>query len=722
MSKLVIAEKPMLARDIARAITGKEVSESARLPISGNGYTVCACAGHLLELVEPDSIDPKWGKPWSLDVLPVEVHNWPKEPTEDKKRLVEEIAGLLKTCDSVIAAGDPDDEGQLIVDELLDYLGYTGKVERVYVNDNIEKNIVKAFDNLVPNDSCRGAGNAAYARQMADMCFGVNETRLATKRLGGLFTVGRVQTPTLGLVVMRDNAIEHHVTRKFYELSARGTSDADALTFKFKPGKELLAGEKHLFDTDALEALKDKLDGRDLPFETTVSKKQENPPLPYNLTVLLSDISRRFGFTAAKTQQITQDLRDKYKAITYNRSDSQYLKEEHREQAPAVLSQAMENLGVSWPLDYSLHSKAFNDGNVTAHHGIIPQEAKAPVSKMTTDEAKVYTAICERYAMQFLPPAVYDVSESTADVDGGSLVLTAKRLVDAGFKAVFGNVSDESDGADSDSENPLVPEGSHTLDGISCAIDEKETTPPKPYTEGTLIADMASIAKYVKDPEIREILKRKDDGKKGEHGGIGTTATRSSIIENLKNRGYLEERKGKVRATDKAKAFYALLPPEIRGADVTARWWLIQQDIADGKADVNALQDSVIEVFNHHRETAYVGASIAGAGKAVVGKCPMCGKDVVKTGSIYACSSIKNEKQEDGTWKEVAGCGFKLFGFCTKKFTEKQAASLLDGKAVSLRGCKSKAGKTFDCTVVLQKDGSVEPIFTPRKPTKKGRK
>ena len=722
MSKLVIAEKPMLARDIARAITGKEVSESARLPISGNGYTVCACAGHLLELVEPDSIDPKWGKPWSLDVLPVEVHNWPKEPTEDKKSLVEEIAGLLKTCDSVIAAGDPDDEGQLIVDELLDYLGYTGKVERVYVNDNIEKNIVKAFDNLVPNDSCRGAGNAAYARQMADMCFGVNETRLATKRLGGLFTVGRVQTPTLGLVVMRDNAIEHHVTRKFYELSARGTSDAGALTFKFKPGKELLAGEKHLFDTDALEALKDKLDGRDLPFETTVSKKQENPPLPYNLTVLLSDMSRRFGFTAAKTQQITQDLRDKYKAITYNRSDSQYLKEEHREQAPAVLSQAMENLGVSWPLDYSLHSKAFNDGNVTAHHGIIPQEAKAPVSKMTTDEAKVYTAICERYAMQFLPPAVYDVSESTADVDGGSLVLTAKRLVDAGFKAVFGNVSDESDGADSDSENPLVPEGSHTLDGISCAIDEKETTPPKPYTEGTLIADMASIAKYVKDPEIREILKRKDDGKKGEHGGIGTTATRSSIIENLKNRGYLEERKGKVRATDKAKAFYALLPPEIRGADVTARWWLIQQDIADGKADVNALQDSVIEVFNHHRETAYVGASIAGTGKTVVGKCPRCGKDVIKTGTIYACSSIKNEKQEDGTWKEVAGCGFKLFGFCTKKFTEKQAASLLDGKAVSLRGCKSKAGKTFDCTVVLQKDGSVEPIFTPRKPTKKGRR
>ena len=317
------------------------------------------------------------------------------------------------------------------------------------------------------------------------------------------------------------------------------------------------------------------------------------------------------------------------------------------------------------------------------------------VTADTAEDAarQVYTAICERYAAQFLPPAVYDVSESTVSVDGGTLKLTAKRLSDAGFTAVFPNISNSRVREDSDTGNPWVPAGSHTLAGISCSITEGETTPPAPYTEGTLITDMASIAKYVKDPEIREILKRKDDGKKGEHGGIGTTATRSSIIEGLKTRGYLEERKGKVRATDKAKAFYALLPPEIRGADVTARWWLIQQDIADGKADVNALQDSVIEVFNHHRETAYVGASIAGAGKTVVGKCPRCGKDVIKTGSIYACSSIKNEKQEDGTWKEVAGCGFKLFGFCTKKFTEKQAASLLDGKAVSLRGCKSKAGK-----------------------------
>ena len=709
--KLVIAEKPMLARDIARAICGRPVSESERLPISGNGFTVVACAGHLLELVDPEAVNPAWGKPWSLDVLPIEIDDWPKEPRGDKADLVERIGDLLGDAECVIHAGDPDDEGQLIVDEVLDYLGYEGKVLRVYVNDNIEKNIRHAFEDLRPNEACRGAGRAAYARQMADMCFGVNETRLATKRLGQLFTVGRVQTPTLGLVVSRDEAIEHHVSRKYFELEAQTMlkgGEAGFLTFKFRPREDLLAGEKHLFERDVLDSLMERLEGTDARFSTKITEKVENPPLPYNLTVLLSDMSRRYGFPAAKTQQITQDLRDKYKAITYNRSDSQYLKEEHFTQAPEVLAQAMRNLGVSWELDYTIHSKAFNEKNVTAHHGIIPQEADAPVDRMTPDEAKVYTAIVERYAMQFLPSAVYDVSTSSFAVDEGSFTATCRRLQDAGFKSTFGHSVEEE--KDDDKGGIWVDAGEHVAERLKCRVAEKETAPPKPYTEGTLIADMASIAKYVRDPEVKAILKQKDDGKKGEHGGIGTTATRAAILEKLKERGYLEEVKGKLRSTPKARAFYHLLPPEIAGADVTARWWVIQQDVAEGKADPNDLERSVVEVFRGHQDTAYVGAHI-GPARPVVGKCPFCGQDVVKAGNVYTCSSNKNEKQEDGTWEQVAGCGFKLFGFCGKKLTEKQVSALLSGRQVPLKGCKSKAGKTFDCKVHLRKDGSLEPIF-----------
>lgn len=708
--KLVIAEKPMLARDIARAICGRTVSETARLPISGNGYTVCACAGHLLELIPPEQIDPRWGSPWTLEALPIHVADWPKAPVKDKEGLVEEIRALLEEADGVIHAGDPDDEGQLIVDELLDYLAYNGPVERVYVNDNIEKNIRKAFAQLVPNEQSRGAGAAAYARQMADLCFGVNESRLATLRLGSLFTVGRVQTPTLGLVVSRDEQIEGHVKQKFYELTALvQCQDAlEPLAFKFKPAQSVLAGEKHLLSPDVPQKLKAALAGTAVAFETETSEKRVCPPLPYNLTVLLSDMSRRFGFTAAKTQQITQDLRDKYKAITYNRTDCQYLKEEHFAAAPSVLAQAMENLGVSWPLDYQVRSKAFNDANVSAHHGIIPQEAAVDTAAMTQDERKVYAAIVERYAMQFLPPAVYDVSTSAFDAPEGRFECVQKALREAGWKGVFAGAveADEEDGA-----AHLLGAGSHEAHIAQCEIAEKETAPPKPYTEGTLITDMASIARYVADPEIREILKAKDDGKKGEHGGIGTTATRAEVIEKLKSRGFIEENKGKLRSTKKGRAFYHLLPEDIRGADTTARWWLLQQDVEAAGADANAIWQSVVETFLKHKDAAYSGASIPGGEGAVAGACPLCGKDVVKRGKIFSCSSNKNEKQADGTWAQAGGCGFKLLPWCGKKFTAKQAEALLAGKLVSLKGCKSRAGKTFDCKVRLDGDGEIQPVW-----------
>lgn len=721
--KLVIAEKPMLARDIARAICGVPVSESARLPISGNGYTVVGCAGHLLELAEPEQIDPKWGSPWNVAALPVVIYDWPKVPAKGKEELVEQIAGLLEGCDGVVHAGDPDDEGQLIVDELLDYLGYEGEVERVYVNDNIDKNIRKAFDHLLPNSECRGAGEAAYARQMGDMCFGANETRLATKRLGDLFSVGRVQTPTLGLVVARDEQIEHHVKQKYYELTAQigsidGSAAGERFPFKFKSSDALLAGEKRLYSPDALETIARALEGAEKGFETALSEKTKHAPLPYNLTVLLADMSRRYGMSAADTQQITQDLRDKYKAITYNRSDCQYLKEEHFADAQATLLCAMMNLGVDWPLDFTIKSKAFNDGNVTAHHGIIPQEIGVDMERMTDAERKVYTAIVERYAMQFLPPAVYDVSTSAFDVEEGRFEHVSKRLRQAGWLATFGGASGEDD--EEAEDGGWLEAGHHTGKVDGTEIAEKETAPPKPYTEGTLITDMASIAKYVTDPEVKAVLKQKDDGKKGEHGGIGTTATRSNIIETLKRRGFIAEEKGKVRSTPKGRAFYGLLPDDIKSADTTARWWLIQQDVADGRQDVNAVQRSVVEVFERHKDTAYVGASIPGRERIAVSKCPRCGEDMVQTGTIYQCSSNRSEKQDDGSWEQVSGCGFKLFGFCDKRFTAKQAQSLLAGKTVALRGCTPKSGKKFDCKVRLT--GEKIEIVRDAKPSSKGTK
>lgn len=711
--KLVIAEKPMLARDIARAMCGVEVSESARLPISGNGWTVIGCAGHLLRLKEPNEINDYWAK-WSEQTLPIVVDDWPKIAIEDKKPLIEEIRKLVVKANMVVNAGDPDDEGQLIVDELLDYLGYRGEVKRVFVNDNIEKNIVKAFDNLVDNDRCIKAGKSAYARQMADMCFGINETRLATMRLGKLLSIGRVQTPTLGLVVNRDKQIEGHEKRKYFDILLAGVINAKSdgknknfdVLLKFKPAESILSEEKHIFDSLVVKEVKEALESKQTLLTAKRSNKIENPPLPYNLTTLQSDMNKKYGYTAKQTLDITQILRDKYKAITYNRSDSQYLKEEHYDQAKEVLGLACNNVGLNWALNFKLKSKAFNEKNVAAHHAIIPQSVKLDVLAMSQEDKNVYESIVKRYALQFLAPAEYKICKLQYKFDSGVLEQELRKVKNRGYKEVVKEI-------DNNCIDCLPDDGEYYVANPKCIVNEKETTPPKRYTEGTLIADMASIAKYVKDPKIKEILRLKDDAKKGENGGIGTTATRAAIIENLKKRDYLTEKNGHIESTKLAREFYALLPDSIKGADVTAKWWLIQQEIADGSKDVNAIMHDVREVFNQHKDSAYKGDGVAGIGRVEVGKCPKCGQKVQKVSdTFYSCSSNKSEKQEDGSYKRTDGCGFFLSSYCGKKLTEAQVKKLLQNKEIHLTGCISKrTRKTFNVYLSLNQEGVLSPRF-----------
>ena len=625
----------------------------------------------------------------------------------------------------MINAGDPDDEGQLIVDEVLGYLGNTKPVKRVFVNDNIEKNIRRAFENLKDNRECCGAGRSAYARQMADMCFGINETRLATKKLGKLLSVGRVQTPTIGLVVERDRQIENHEKRKFYTLFEDGqvfgvNGQKFEISLKFEPLKSFLSEEKYIFDREVLEIIEKSLQGFRGHLTVKEQKKKKNPPLPYNLTQLQADMSKKYKMSASKTLDVTQSLRDKYKAITYNRSDSQYLKNEHHQQAPSVLATAMKNLGEKWELDFSLKSKTFNDKNVTAHHGIIPQDIPFDFNSLSKDEQKVYRAIVERYAMQFREPVVKTERFGEIEVKDGKLVYKMSFEVDdennKSFKHLFSDIDEEEKENDGIENNSILPVGKYDLEVQRGEVIEQETKSPARYTEGTLIKDMASIAKYVTDSEIKEVLKRKDDGKKGENGGIGTTATRASIIEKLKSRGYIEDSKGKIVSTQLARDFYKLLPNEIKGADLTAKWWLMQQEIENGAMDVNAIQRSVVEVFNSHKDSSYKGVDFGTSyNKKIVGKCPKCGKNVVYNGKSFQCESNKYKKQDDGSWVCEEGCQFYLVGFAGKRFTESQVKKLLDGQEVELKGLKSRnpsaKKKTYSKKFKLLEGGELHAYF-----------
>lgn len=712
--KLVIAEKPTLARDIARAICGKPVSDTARLPISGNGYIVASCYGHLMQLAEPAEIDERWGKPFTLDVLPIAPDPWPVVPAPDKIDAIERIADLLPQAECVIHCGDPDDEGQLIVDEVLDHLGYDGPVQRVYVNDSIEKNILRAFEQAKPNGECRKDGLAARARSIADMCFGVNESRLATIKCGTMLTLGRVQTPTLGLVVARDAAIEGHQMRKFYEIQADGvTEDGVPVAFKLKPSEDARQGEDRIYDEAKAEELRSALEGIEGSFTTRRREKAEKPPLPHDLTSLIAEMSKRHKIGAKATQDATQSLREKHHAITYNRTDSRYLKEEHHAEAETVLACAMANLEADWQLDYALKSAAFNEKRVSAHHAIIPTEIRFDATGLTDVERKVYEAVCIGYARQFLPPAMYDVRESSFMAEGiGELACSQKALISPGWKAAFGSAEKD------DAATEMLDPGEHRFRYLSASVKECETKPPAPYTEGTLTLDMANIAKYVADPAIKEILKAKVGEDGNSHGGIGTTATRTAIIENLKARGYIEEANGKIRSTEKGRGFYAIIPPDIKTADVTAAWALIQSEIAEGRAPVTAVMESVVEVFNSHKDTAYANASIAGSGTKVLGTCPLCGKQVVAKGSkqkAVQCESNRFAKdEENGKWERTAGCGFRIFRtIAGKKLTDSQISALLQkGSAGPIKGFKSKAGKSFEAKLKLdEKTGEISFAF-----------
>lgn len=696
--KLVIAEKPMLARDIARALCGKPVGERDRLPVEGNGWCVCALAGHVLKLMEPAEIrsEWKWGVEFSEEMLPICVQRWPKEPIEDKASIIESVRTLAERCSCIVNAGDPDDEGQLLVDELIDYIGYEGPVLRVLVNDNIVGNIRRAFENLRPNDEFRGLSEAAYARQMADMCLGVSESRLATIRVGKRVSVGRVQTPTLGLVVRRDAAVDAHAPETYWAVLCY--VEVGGVEFEIELRTSAGDGGVRRFATegeakDAAGTLK----GRNVEFSIVQARKRKLPPMPYTLTVLQSEMSKRFGLTLQQTMEATQALRDKWKAITYNRSDCPYLPTEHHAAAPRVLARAMGNLGEEWELDFQIKSRAFNDEKVGAHHGIIPQDAPVDLAQLTEVERVVYRAIVGRYAMQFTGAVVYDESVAIAQLQEGVLRHVTRSVIDPGYTAVFG------DGvADAGPARPLERPGS--AEGVICDTlrDRRQTTPPKRYTEGTLVTDMASVAKYVEDPVLKEALKAKDAGKEGEHGGIGTVATRAKILEGLIAHGLLARKGKSIVSTPMGRRFYAAVPQDISGPDLTAKWWLIQQEVAEGRQDADAVQLAVAEVIRTHiAGDAYRGVSLD-AGKPKVGQCPVCGQSLLYHGKVASCESNKRRRTERGEWVDVEGCGFKVFTvFCGKTLTENQVRRLLSGERVKVGGLSWKGEKGKSAELVF---------------------
>ena len=658
--KLVIAEKPMLARAILDAIDGTAEKHTG-YAVKGE-YAVVSAFGHLLTLKEPEDYDEARYRRWTLAALPIYFEDWGKKPGPGKEERLNLIGNLLKNAQEVIHAGDPDDEGQYLIDEILQWFHYEGPVWRLATGDTTEAALRKALASMQPNARFESAGWSAHARSVADIMVGFNFSRYfsLTNAHVKMLTVGRVQTPTLGLVVARDMAIENHARQAFYTVTADLALAGQSVTARYEPAKDDPSLEDgRITDGGYAGDIASALMGAHFDaVRVSVKALEEQPPLPFNLVKLQTYCSQKFGYDPSETLAITQTLRDTHNAITYNRSDCQYLSEEQYKLSPATVKTVLSNLSgdpagnvfARLPLDTTLHSRAFDDDSITAHTAIIPQNRRFDIGKLSERERNVYLAIVKYYMAQFLPAAQKQRTTLEVPAEGGTLKAASTKTQKKGYLVLIRPEARRDDDAPEEEESALslIPAGTYGADCTATHVDEKETKAPPRYTKASLNEDMTRIARYVTDPKAKALLLAKDKEKKGENGSIGTSATRAGIIDALEERGFIESRGKQIRSTQLGRELCRILPDELKKPDMTGLWWAVQESIQEGTLPWTALTDSVLDMIKKVIKTRYPKVDAYHVppemrrGQLLLGTCPRCGEDVIEGKTAFGCNGYRH--------------------------------------------------------------------------------
>lgn len=579
--RLFIAEKPELGRAIAEGLDGNYKSGEGYIQKGDN--IVTWAFGHILELAKPEEYDEKY-KLWKLEDLPLPIKEFKYLPKKESKKQLKIICDLIHSdkITSIVNCGDADDEGQILVDEIIQYSKTSKPVFRVLINDLTPKAVKEEIAKIKPNADFKGMSERGFARSQADWIVGINLTRAYTimaRKNGyeGILSVGRVQTPILSLIVNRDKEFENFKSINYYSLL--GDFNINNNTIKAR-----LKTEDKILDENLAKEIKESCENQNAKINLKIENKKEYPPLPYNLLVLQAECAKLFGFSPDKTLEITQILREKHKAITYNRSDCQYLPETMFEQAPNILNIIKENLNSNDEIqaliassDLTIKSKAFNDANISAHYGIIPTQNKIS-SQLTQDELVVYNLIAKRFIIQFFHPREYQTTTINLEVNQRIFTATQNKTTKSGFRSLWQNVDSEEEQENNENDiNDLSILKNGDIAKCSLIQIEKKQTKPRPYyTMTTLLKDLNSVAKYVSDERIKKLLMEKDKDKKGESGGIGTPATRSNHIKTLIEREYIEVSKDKkqiIKSTKKGRDLIKLSPKSLITPDMTALWF-----------------------------------------------------------------------------------------------------------------------------------------------------
>lgn len=639
MSILIIGEKPSVSRAIS-AVVG--ASSTKKGYTEGNGYIVSWCVGHLVGLKYPNEYGNGWDQRWSFSQLPMLPEKWQFRVTDSTKAQYNLLKSLMNRDDisEIICATDADREGECIFRYVYNMARCRKPVKRLWVSSLEESAIRKALTSMKSMSAYDNLFNAGYARARADWLVGMNGSRLFSVRYGGKLNIGRVQTPTLAMIVQRDAEVNDFVKQKYF------TADLNC--------GEFILSSARIDDEDAADTLVSACDGKSVTISSVKSEvKTDKAPKLYDLTTLQREANKAFGYTAQQTLDYTQSLYEG-KLVTYPRTDSQYLSDDMVQTAHDVakLCDTYFGFGISHTPDIS---KVINNSKVSGHHAIIPTSgiATADLSSLPSGEKNVLTLIATKLICATALAHKYEAVKLTGICNGTEFTATGRTVLEMGWKAY----AKRTDKKNEEKSLPAVSEGQTFT--AAASKGEHFTSPPKPYTEDTLLSAMerAGNEDYDEDTEKK---------------GLGTPATRAATIEALVKNGYVERVGKQLKATDKGKELITVVPDEVKSPKLTAQWETRLQQVEHGDySEISFMQD--IERFVKAMCSNYgvkdESVSLASQYHEPIGKCPKCGGDIISGKYGFYCK-VK--------------CGMSVGNVYGVKLSSAQVKYLLNGKSTSI--------------------------------------
>lgn len=700
--KLVIAEKPSVAMSLAAVLGATERKDGY---LEGSGYLVSWCVGHLLELAQPEAYKEQYAK-WRYEDLPILPENWKYEVPKDKKTQLALLCRLMKDkrVDSVVCATDAGREGELIFRLVYEYAGCNKPMERLWISSMEDAAIREGFDHLRPGSDYDKLYDAAVCRAGADWLIGINATRLFSVLYGVTLNVGRVMSPTLALLVQRESDIESFISKPFYvpEITCGGfTASGEKMT-------ERSEAEKIRMDCDHNSA-----------FVRSVEKqvKTIQPPRLYDLTTLQRECNRIYGYTAQQTLDYVQSLYEK-KLATYPRTDSQYLTKDMQATAASLILWLRDNMpfgkGCAGEPDID---RVTDDSKVTDHHAIIPtvEIARIDLSELPSGERDVLTLLAVRLLCATTQANRFEAVTAILDCQGHTFTAKGKTILQSGWKEVERihrmsiRQSETEHRENEDAALPVLKEG-QTFETVSASLREGKTSPPKHYTEDTLLSAMENAG-------------AEDMPDDAERKGLGTPATRAATLEKLVSAGFVQRKKKQLIPTEKGRNLIAVLPDNIKSPILTAEWESMLKQVEHGELSATSFMDQIADmsrtlVKEHtapEEHFADLFPSSKGTVHEAVGVCPRCGAPVYEGKKGFFCD---NRECSFALWKDN-----RFFSSKKKSITKSVAAALLKEGRISMSGLYSeKTGKTYDAEVILDDTGGKYVNFKLEFPVKKGRR